>query len=150
MSVGLPEQLAENATEGEIQNWQAIMTSLLTNRVIGRERTTDATKTALIQLQPASEQTTFAKIWVWARRTGGLAGSANDAAGYLIYSAWTVKSGTTTLLGATHTPSFTHEDQAAWQAEVEISANRPVVNVTGSVNMDITWLGTIRLFEAAT
>lgn len=139
--------IPHHPTQGEVDNWRDIVSATLGNPVVARIRTTDATTTTLLRVTPKASSSVKAVAWVQAHRTGGSAGNPDDGAAYLIHSGWKVMTGTVSLLGATHTPQIAHEDQAAWQAEVQIVDNRPAVVVAGSANMDITWTGSLQLLE---
>jgi hypothetical protein len=83
---------------------------------------------------------------VIARRTGGTAGTAEDAAGYNMFGTYKNTAGTVALIG-TVLAGYTAESQAAWNATLVISGSTVIVQVTGALNNNITWHCTARVYR---
>ena len=107
----------------------------------GRAATTNATVTTLQTIAITASRTYQIEARVSARRTGGVAGTADDGASYVIHGSYTTKAGTVTLLGAL-SATYTAEDQAAWDATLTISGANVLVRVTGAADNNITWHST--------
>lgn len=109
--------------------------------VVGRINTTDATVTTLLSIPLRPSATTLLRVLVWARRTGGSSGTAEDGAGYVLYGVYKVVAGVGTAVGgATPTLDFGAEDQAGWNATLTLSGQNVLVRVTGAANNNITWV----------
>jgi hypothetical protein len=105
-----------------------------------RAATTDATVTTLHTFATASNTSYLITAHVIARRTGGASGAASDSASYMM--AWGVKNaaGTVTAIGgAAVTNLHTAEDQAGWDATLDIDTTNVRVRVTGAASNNITW-----------
>lgn len=114
----------------------------------GKITTTTATTTTLFTYATSSNTAYRMSAQVTARRTGGSAGTAGDSAGYIL--TWVVKNvaGTLTAVGgATPTALDTREDQAAWDATMDINSSSVRVRVTGATNNNISW--TLDKFEVS-
>jgi len=107
-------------------------------------KTTDATVTTLGSLSVPASTTQMIEATVTARRTGGSAGAAEDGAAYVIRAAAKNVSGTATIIGSV-TAGFTAEDQAAWNATIDVSGGAMRVRVTGAANNNITWTVTANM-----
>jgi hypothetical protein len=105
--------------------------------VQGRITTTDATVTTLRQISVTTSATWTAFARVIARRTGGAAGAADDAAEYEIRGTIKTVGGVATLVA--NTTTVIYEDQAGWDAVFDISGGALRIRVTGAVNNTITW-----------
>lgn len=138
--------LTHNPTPLDIQNWEQTIAATIGPRLRGNVTTKDAVASALLRMQGGQNITVGVRFFVVGRRLEG-AGSANDMAGYLVHSAWKSVNGTVTLLGATHTPRYAHEDVAGWQAEVVLVDGRPVLQVTGAASTTISWVGRLEALE---
>lgn len=103
-----------------------------------RVATTDATVTTLHTYTLATSYSAMLVAHVVARRTGGSSGTANDSAGYIIRAMVKNVSGTATIVGAV-SASFTAEDQAAWDATIDVTGATARVRVTGAANNNVTW-----------
>jgi len=127
------------------------LTSIATNddpaEVVYQNRvaTTDATVTTIHTVTiPAS---TTLLIWavVVARRTGGVAGTAEDGAAYSVRRAYKNVAGTATLVNAGDVDAdYTAESQALWAVTFVVSGGTVQVRVTGAVSNNVTWHATIR------
>lgn len=106
----------------------------------GRVITTDATVTAALVLVLSASRTYNIHVRVYARRTGGAAGTAEDAAGYFVRGTFKVVGGNSVLVGALVTDTAA-EDQAGWDATLAIVGGTAnvAVNVTGAANNNVTW-----------
>lgn len=105
--------------------------------------TTDATVTTLATITCAASTTTQIEARVSARRTGGSSGTAEDGAAYVRRAAIKNVGGTATLIGAVGT-DFTAEDQAAWDATIDVTGATARVRVTGAANNNIDWKAQVR------
>lgn len=110
--------------------------------------TTDATVTTIIRVKVPSTTTVTILSSVAARRTGGAAGTAEDGAGYLRYSVWKNVAGTATQIGST-TAVATNESQAGWDVTHAASGDEVLIQVTGAVNNNITWLANARVLRVS-
>src|SRR3990167_2682219 len=113
----------------------------VTTRYFDTRATTDATAVALITHSPASSTINFYRAYVRAVRTGGAAGSAQDCAGYVIYATYKRVGAAAPALVGTIAADYTAEDQAGWDATFAVSGNNVIVQITGAVNNNITWIG---------
>lgn len=111
-----------------------------------RAATTDATVTTLHTVTIPASTTVHVEARVIARRTGGTAGTAEDAAGYIIQGTFKNVAGAATLVGAT-TIDHVAEDQPAWDAALTASGATVLVRVTGAANNNITWHCTVRTWQ---
>jgi len=102
-----------------------------------RVTTTDATLTTIETIALAASNTYMIESRIVARRTGGAAGTAEDAAVYLVTGAYKVVAGVATLVGSLTV--FTAEDQAAWNGTHNVSGGNVLVQVQGAVNNNVTW-----------
>ena len=116
--------------------------SVFQNRVA----TTNATVTTLHAITIPVTTTVFVEASVVARRTGGAAGTAEDGAAYVIRAAVKNVAGTATLIGAVD-QVFTREDQAAWDAIIDVTAATARVRITGAIGNNITWHATVRTWQ---
>lgn len=120
-----------------------------------RVATTDATVTTLHTYTVPAATTVALMATVTARRTGGAAGTAEDGAHYTIMATVKNVAGTATLVtaGATANPLklVEHEDQAGWDATIDVTGATARVRVTGAVNNNITWhLSALRVWPVGT
>lgn len=125
--------------------------SLITYRTWNREtvNTTDATVTAIVTIACASDTTTCIDAIIVARRTGGSAGTAQDGAAYHVYSVLKNVAGTATEIAA-ETVTVIGEDQAGWTVTVTVSAANVLINVTGAVDNNISWVCDYHLTTVST
>lgn len=124
------------------QLWNAVYGLELSTKV----STTDNTVTALVRTQVDEGKTVMINAFIVARRTGGAAGSDGDSAWYMLTGAYKNVAGVLTGIG---TPSrIQGEDQTAWDVGFSSSGTEAVVTVTGAASNDITWEGTISVYEA--
>lgn len=110
----------------------------------GRIPTTDATVTTLQTIDIAASTTYNIDCTITARRTGGASGTAEDGANYNRVAAVKNVAGTATLIGTVATP-ITQEDQAAWDATIDVTAATARVRVTGAASNNVTWHSTCRV-----
>jgi len=100
--------------------------------------TTNATQTTLATITIPANTTVFIRATVVARRTGGTAGTAEDGAGYEMTAAVKNVSGTATLIGAVAALA-THEDQAGWDATIDVTGATARIRVTGAADNNVDW-----------
>ena len=103
-----------------------------------RAATIDATPATLETIAITASRTYIIESRVYARRTGGTAGTADDGAAYGIRSSYTTKSATVTLIGTVQA-DYTAEDVAGYNATHVISGANVLVQVTGVADTNITW-----------
>lgn len=123
--------------DGSIKRFNA--TTRESDLVLATVNTTNATQTTAATFAIASGNTYLIEARITARRTGGSAGTAEDGASYVRRGTYTTKSGTVTLMGSVQTIGTDAEDQAAWDATLDISGSNVRVRVTGATNNNITW-----------
>lgn len=87
--------------------------------------------------------TTMYEVRVTARRTGGVSGSAEDGAAYIIRGAVKNNAGTVAFLTGSPTTTTVGESQAGWDATLDISGSSVRVRVTGATSNNITWNATV-------
>ena len=110
-----------------------------------RVATTNNTQTTLQSFTIPATTTVLLNCTVTARRTGGSAGTAEDSAGYGIRGTYKNVAGTATLVGAIDA-NYTAEDQAAWDATLDVTGATTRVRVTGATNNNITWHSTCKYY----
>jgi hypothetical protein len=117
-----------------------------------RGTTTNGTATAapgIGSFTPTAGTQTTVEAVVTARRTGGTAGTTNDGAGYLLYATFrTTAAGTVTSTGTSYTTIGEH--QAGWDAQLKTDGSVIYVEVTGALNNNVTWHGTVRSWSVGT
>lgn len=115
-----------------------------------RAATTDATVTTLWSYTIPASTTVMLDVHVVARRTGGVSGTAHDTGAYVIRGAFKNVGGTTaTIVGAINA-DFTAEDQAGWNATLDVNAQNIRLRITGAAGNNITWHATIRFYQVST
>lgn len=112
----------------------------------GRAATVDATVTTLHTVTIPATTTVQIIAFVTARRTGGTAGAAEDGAGYMIQATVKNVAGVATLIGAVN-QICVQEDQAAWDATIDVTGATARVRVTGAANNNVTWHATVRTLQ---
>lgn len=132
---------------GTVDNAVLRLSSIATNddptidTIQHRAATTDATVTTLATITTSADKTYQIHVRVLARRTGGTGGTADDGAAYECAATYTTK--TSTLTEMAETCWYEHEDQAGWDVDFAPSGSNILVRVTGAVNNNITWHGTV-------
>lgn len=124
------------------QLWSAVYGLKFSAKV----KTTDNTFTALIRTPVAEGRTVMIQCYIVARRTGGGSGTSGDSAFYVLTGAYKNIGGVLTGIGTPNKVSG--EDQAGWDVGFTTSGTDAVVAVTGANGNDITWQGTMSLYEA--
>jgi hypothetical protein len=114
-----------------------------------RVATTNATVTTLHTYTIPASTTVHIVAYVEARRTGGSAGTAEDGAGYIIVGTIKNVAGTATIIGVVNNV-VAQEDQVLWDATIDVTGATARIRVTGAVNNNITWHGTIRVLQVGT
>lgn len=100
--------------------------------------TTDATVTTLATEAIGGGKTVHVEGRVVGRRTGGSAGSAEDAASYTVVFLAKNVAGTATVIGSS--VAVIGESQAAWNCAVSASSGNVLVRVTGAASNNVTWV----------
>lgn len=109
-----------------------------------RVATTDATVTTLHTYTIPASTTVVLEAHVVARRTGGVAGTGEDGAGYGIVATFKNVAGTATQIGAT-TVLYSHESVAGYDCVFDVTGATARVRVTGVASTNITWHLTLRV-----
>lgn len=109
--------------------------------------TTDATVTTLQTITVPATTTIGIETLIVARRTGGAAGTAEDGARYKISGVYKNVAGTATIIGVTTV--LADEDQAAWDATLDVTGANVRLRVTGAVNNNINWASTTQTYAIA-
>jgi hypothetical protein len=100
--------------------------------------TTNATQTTIAIVTIPASTTVLLEAHIAARRTGGVAGTAEDGAGYVVRGTYKNVAGVSTLIGAVNA-DYTAEDQAGWDATFTVSGATVLIRVTGAVNNNVSW-----------
>ena len=141
----LSDKQASAFFSGLINTIYQIWNALYNIRFNAKVKTTDATTTALIRTKVADSKTVMLVCYIVARRTGGTSGTAGDSAFYVLTGAYKNIAGVLTGIG---TPDLVAgEDQAAWNVGFSTSGTDAIVTVTGAANNDVTWEGTLSVYE---
>lgn len=111
-----------------------------------RVATTNATQTTIHTFTIPTTTTFMIEAYVTARRTGGSSGTAEDGAGYVIRGTYKNVAGTATLIGAVNA-AYTAEDQAGWDATLNVTGATVLCQVTGAANNNVTWHMTARVWQ---
>lgn len=104
---------------------------------LGTVSTTDATQTTLSTITTVTDSVYLVEARVTGRRTGGVAGAAGDCATYMLRARVKNVAGTVTISDLT--AAFTSEDQAAWDATIDVSGTDFRVRVTGAASNNVSW-----------
>jgi hypothetical protein len=116
------------------------------DQMMGSVTTSNATTATAATIAIASGNTYLIEARIVARRTDG---SSNDGASYVRRGTYTTKSGTVTLMGSVQTIGTDAEDQAGWDATLDISGTDVRVRVTGAASNDITWFADVSVQRVA-
>jgi hypothetical protein len=120
----------------DLQN--ELQVSAKTHPVQARAKTADATVTTLYTAVCPVDTTTLVSGFVIARRTGGVAGAANDGAGYRVEFVAKNTSGTAALIGA-GSVTVLGESVAGWDCTLSASGGTIRVRVTGAADTNVQW-----------
>lgn len=105
--------------------------------VHAKVKTTDATVTLLIAEAVPASKTLGVLGFVIGRRTGGSAGTAEDAALYRVEFVAKNAAGTAAVIGEDVTAIG--ESQAGWDCAVDANSGNVRIRVTGAANNNVTW-----------
>jgi hypothetical protein len=105
--------------------------------------------TTLATIAVSASYTYLIEARIVARRTGGAAGTADDGASYVRRGTYTTKTGTVTLMGAVEVIGTDREDQAGWDATLDISTTNVRVRVTGAVDNNVTWMADVSVVRVS-
>jgi len=100
--------------------------------------TTDATETTLATITVPEDDQMLLTARVKATRTGGVAGTAGDAAGYIIHAMLQNLAGTAEIIG-TQAAALTAEDVGGYACVIDVTGATARVRVTGVADTNITW-----------
>lgn len=115
----------------------------------GRIATTDATPTTLQTIAIPASHACHLEVSVTARRTGGVSGTAEDCAAYILRGLYKNVAGTATLVG-TVIQTVVGESVAGYDATLVVSGGNVLVQVTGVATTNITWHSTTRHWYLST
>lgn len=113
-----------------------------------RVATTDGNATTIQTIAISASNSYLIEARVVGRRTGGVAGTADDGAAYIRRALVTTKTGTVTV-NATQ-DGLTQEDQAGWNATFAVSGTDILVQVTGAADNNVTWHSTVIVSNVGT
>ena len=117
-------------------------------RPLATVTTTDATLTTLETIPMTSAYASRVKVSVVARRTGGTLGTAEDCAAYERVVLCKMVTGTAVIVGAVlNGQAMDLESQALWDCTVTNSGGNLLVQVTGAISNNITWLCQTQVWE---
>lgn len=106
--------------------------------------TTDATETTLQTIAvPVGRLLVTAKVK--AARTGGAAGAAGDAAGYVIHAMLQNLAGTAEIIGS-QAAALTAEDESAYACAIDVTGATARIRVTGVADTNITWEASVETY----
>lgn len=108
-------------------------------QVVTSTTTTDATPVNIsIFGTSTNEFGILMEAYVFAKRTGGVAGTVGDSAGYVRRAVFKNIAGVVSLVGSVQ-DNFTVEDQSGWDSTLAITSTNLAVQVTGAIDNNITW-----------
>jgi hypothetical protein len=99
--------------------------------------TTNSTVTAIATIPVPTDSALYIEATIIGKRTGGTAGSAQDAAVYVRTARFKNVGGTVSISNLQS--DYTSEDQFTWNATLAVSGTNAVVNVAGAANNNINW-----------
>lgn len=102
---------------------------------------TDASPTELALVPIPADSSLLLEIRIVGRRTGGVGGSAGDAACY-VRTARFKREGLNVSVHNVQS-DYTSEDQPGWGALIDVSGTNARVRVVGAANNNITWEATV-------
>lgn len=141
-------------TQGTIGNAVQTLKSTATNddptetTYHARAATTDATVTGIFTYAIPASTTVFIEAKVVARRTGGVAGSAEDGAIYHVEAGITNIAGTATVI-VSASGVTTRENQAGWNCTIAVSGADAILRVTGAVDNNVTWHAQVKVMQVS-
>lgn len=106
--------------------------------------TTDGSATTIATVPITASKTYLIVASVRARRTGGVAGTADDGAVYVRHFMVTTKAGTVTV-NSTGASDTVIEDQAGWNVTGAGSGANFILQATGAADNNVIWHGTITI-----
>lgn len=110
--------------------------------------TTNATVTTILTMTVPSSTTWAFVAYVSARRSGGVAGTAEDGAFYEVKACYKNVAGTATIIGSA-TITTIAESQAGWDVTLSPTGATVRIQVTGAADNNISWNCTAHVFPAA-
>lgn len=111
-----------------------------------RTATTDGSAATLATIPIPVDHTVYITYRVVARRTGGVAGSANDGAAYRLEVVAKNTAGTAAEIAA-ETLYVIGESQAGWTITTSASSGSILIQVTGAADNNISWRGSVQTFS---
>ena len=117
-------------------------------RPLAKVNTTDAAVTTLETIPMSSAYASRVRVDVVARRTGGTLGTAEDCASYGRVLLCKMITGTAVIVGMVQNePPIDSESQVGWECTVTNSGGNLLVQVTGAVGNNITWMCQTQVWE---
>jgi hypothetical protein len=116
--------------------------------VQNRVATTDATVTTIHTFTVPASTTYAIQAVVIARRTGGVSGTAEDGARYILNAVYKNAAGTATIIGAITVTA--DESVGGYDATFTTSGATVLCRVTGAATTNITWHMTARTWQVST
>lgn len=113
-----------------------------------RVTTTNNTQTTIHTFTVPASTTYYISATVICRRTGGVAGTAEDGGAYEIKGVYKNAAGTATLIGAV-TQTFAQESQAGFDATFTVTGATVLCRVTGVTSNNLTWHMTARVNQVS-
>jgi len=98
-----------------------------------------------VTLRDSGDRTISIRATIWALQSGGTGGTVGDAAKYVIEALATVASGSLILKDQYYV--YTHEDQAGWNAFIQVNGLQVRMVVTGASTVTIEWRGLLEVNE---
>lgn len=111
--------------------------------------TTDATATTIHTIPIPASTTVGWSGTVVARRTGGVAGTAEDGAYYEISGVYKNVAGTATAVGVGALITLIGEDQILWNVTYNVSTSNVQIQVTGAASNNVSWATTLRIYSVS-
>jgi len=114
----------------------------------GVRATTDASLSTIATITVPANTVVMISARVFAHRTGGSAGTAQDAAAYELKGVYKNVSGLAVEVGQSSV--FSAEDQQAWTCSFSASAGTVLLQVQGAANNNISWSADYNLYSVST
>lgn len=111
--------------------------------------TTDATVTTLHTFTLPASTNVGMEVRVAARRTGGVSGTAEDGAYYILNALYKMVSGTTATIIGSVAQTVVGESQAGWDATLDTTGATVRVRVTGAAGNTVVWKMWARVFPVS-
>ena len=144
-AVFLQDRQAAGFFSGLLNTIYQLWTSVYAIRSSAKTTTSDNTVTALIRVRLPTNKTAMVQAHIVARRTGGTSGAEGDSAFYVLTGAYRNVNGVMT--GIASPDLYGGEDQIGWNVGFSTSGEEIVVTVLGATGNNVSWEGTISVYE---